>query len=285
MKLGVMLTSFRQDLKTSVEKAAALGIEGVQIYTVRGELAPENMTSGKIKELLDITSSNGITVSALCGDFGIGFVDEEKNKVLVDRSKKILDLSLELGCGIVTTHIGKIPEEECEKKETMRRACRELALYGDSVGASFAVETGPEKSYILADFLESLGAAGVKVNFDPANLVMCVDERPEEAVKNLGKFIVHTHAKDGIMLKKHIESKLLMDEEATRHEAMRKMGMTYLELPLGEGDVNFDTYLPALKATGFDGFLTIEREVGDNPEADIALAVKFLREKIEKHSL
>jgi hypothetical protein len=31
--------------------------------------------------------------------------------------------------------------------------------------------------------------------------------------------------------------------------------------------------------------LTIEREVGDNPEADIAMAVNFLREKIALHSL
>ena len=63
------------------------------------------------------------------------------------------------------------------------------------------------------------------------------------------------------------------------------MGWSYLELPLGEGDVNFDVYLPALAATGYNGFLTIEREVGDQPEKDIEMAVKFLRERIEKYNL
>ena len=87
------------------------------------------------------------------------------------------------------------------------------------------------------------------------------------------------------MLKKKIEEKINIGEEAKEHQALADMGMKYLELPLGEGDVNFDVYLPALAATGFNGFLTIEREVGDNPEKDIALAVEFLKEKIKKFNL
>jgi sugar phosphate isomerase/epimerase len=183
-----MVGSFRLGFRGGVEKAAELGIEGIQAMATTGsELAAEDMTKEKIRETLDIVKSNGLVFSALCGDFGTGFADPEQNKWLIDKSKRILDLSLELGCGIVTTHIGTVPEEECEKKEIMRAACRELALYGDSVGASFAVETGPEKGWLLADFLDSLGAEGVRVNFDPANLVMCVDDRPEEALKYLGK--------------------------------------------------------------------------------------------------
>ncbi len=284
MKIGAMLESFRLGFRGGVEKAATLGVDGVQAFA-GNELAPEIMTPAKIKEALDIVESNGLVFSALCGDFGVGFTNEESNAIYVEKSKRVLDLSMELGCRIVTTHIGVVPEEENKTKEIMRRACRELAEYADSVGASFAVETGPEKGYVLADFLASLGASGVRVNFDPANLVMCVDDRPEEALKHLGKYVVHTHAKDGIMLKKKLEGKLQMDEEAKHHAAMIDMGHKYLELPLGEGDVNFDVYLPALKATGFDGFLTIEREVGDDPSADIAMAVKFLKEKMAKFEL
>ena len=87
------------------------------------------------------------------------------------------------------------------------------------------------------------------------------------------------------MLKKKIAEKLAIGEEAKDHQALVDMGNLYLELPLGEGDVNFDVYLPALAATGYNGFLTIEREVGDNPAADIELAVNFLKEKIEKFNL
>ncbi|MBQ7923454.1 MAG: sugar phosphate isomerase/epimerase [Clostridia bacterium] len=285
MKIGVMVESFRSDFRTGVEKAAALGAAGIQAYATFGELVPENMTPAKIKETLDIVHSHGLVFSALCGDYGCGFANPEKNAIYVEKSKRVLDLSIELGCKIVTTHIGVVPEEENERKEIMRKACRELAEYADSVGAAFAVETGPEKGKILGEFLDSLGAQGVRVNFDPANLVMCVDDRPEEALKYLGKYVVHTHAKDGIMLKKRIEAKLAIGEEAKEHAALLEMGHKYLELPLGEGDVNFDVYLPALAATGYDGFLTIEREVGETPEKDIGMAADFLREKIAKFNL
>jgi len=285
MKIGVIVESFRSDFRTGVEKAAALGAAGIQAYATTGELAAENMTTEKIKETLDIVHSNGLVFSALCGDFGHGFMNPDENKIYVEKSKRVLELAKKLGTNIVTTHIGTVPEEENETKEIMRKACRELAEYADSIDAAFAVETGPETGKVLGEFLDSLGASGVRVNFDPANLVMCVDDRPENALKYLGKYVVHTHAKDGIMLKKRLEKELAVSEEAKEHAALLDMGRKFLELPLGKGDVDYDVYLPALAATGFDGFLTIEREVGDSPEADIGMAAEFLREKLSRFNL
>ncbi len=260
MKIGVMVESFRTDFFTGVKKAADLGLQGIQKYATGGEI---NWTNDQIKEALDVVKSNGLVFSALCGDFGHGFANPDLNPELIEKSKRVVDLAKKLECNVVTTHIGTVPAEECETKEIMRKACRELAVYADSMDAAFAVETGPEKACVLRDFLDSLGAMGVRVNFDPANLVMCVGDNPVTAVDELKKYIVHTHAKDGIMLEQG----------------------GYLELPLGEGNVHFDTYLPALKGTGFDGFLTIEREVGETPEKDIAMAADFLREKIAKYGL
>lgn len=260
MKIGVMVEGFRRDFKDGVRIAAELGAQGIQKYAT----GDYDVTDAQAREMLDIVTSHGLVFSALCGDFGGGFTDPGCNPKLIEKSKRVLDLSKKLGCGIVTTHIGKVPEKECETKEIMRAACRELAEYGDSIGAAFAVETGPEKAVVLRDFLDSLGAEGVRVNFDPANLVMCVGDVAAEAVGVLGKYIVHTHAKDGVMIG-NMEG--------------------WDELPLGQGDVDFDKYLPALAATGFDGFLTIEREVGDSPEADIRMAADFLREKLARYGL
>lgn len=259
MKIGIMVESLCLPFKKAVERAASLGVDGLQMYAT--DLAA--FTDDAIKEKLDIVRSNGLCFSAICGDFGRGFGNEETNRADVDNSKRILDIAKKLDCDIVTTHIGHITDNETKTKQIMREACRELALYADSIGSSFAVETGTEKAPVLADFLASLGADGVKVNFDPANLVMVAGDEAASAAAVLGKYIIHTHAKDGI-----------------------KTGDTsYLELPLGEGNVNFDTYLPALAATGYNGFLTIERECGDDPEADIIKAVDFLREKLDKLGL
>lgn len=287
MKLGIIVESFRLPFREAVKKAAELGADGIQAYVTYGDLAYDTMTADKIKEINAIVEDAGLVFSALCGDFGTGFADAENNAFYVDRSKRVLELALKLNTKVVTTHIGTVPEEECEKKEIMRKACRELALYGDSIGASFAVETGPETGKVLGDFLDSLEAGGVRVNFDPANLVMVAGDRPENALKYLGKYIVHTHAKDGIKLDGNLREdiKITIGEEAVGHDQLLAMGSEYLELPLGDGDVNFDTYLPALAATGFDGFLTIEREVGETPEKDIRHAADFLRAKLAEYKL
>ncbi len=283
MKIGAMVESFRAGFRGGVEKAAALGVEGIQAYATTGELAPEKITPAKIAETMDIVKSNGLVFSAICGDFGVGFTNPEKNKIYVEKSKRVLDLAKEFGCDVVTTHIGTVPVEENDTKKIMREACHELAVYADSIGSAFAVETGPELGVVLGDFLDSLGAGGVRVNFDPANLVMVAGDRPENALKSLGKYVVHTHAKDGIKLvRTEAVNGLEISPEAKEHNALMDMGRRYLELPLGKGGVDFDVYLPALHATGFDGFLTIEREVGANPEDDIRMAVGFLREKLQK---
>ncbi len=282
MKIGVMVESFRLGFRGGMEKAASLGVDGVQKYIGDEELG---WSDAQVKEALDIAKSNGLVYSAICGDFGYGFDNPDLNPQMIEKSKRILDLAKRLESDIVTTHIHKVPVEECAQKEILRKACQELGAYADSIGSTFALETGPEFGEVLGGFLGSLGVDGVRVNFDPANLVMVAGDRPENALKYLGKYVVHTHAKDGIKLHVPAEGEIIIGEEAQKHAEMARMGREYLELPLGQGDVNFDIYLPALSAAGFDGFLTIVRECGDAPEKDIALAVNFLREKLAAHKL
>ena len=159
----------------------------------------------------------------------------------------------------------------------MQEACFELAEYADSINAHFAVETGPETSAVLKGFLDSLNSTGVGVNLDPANLVMVTGDDPVGAVHNLKKYIVHTHAKDGKQL-------FFRDPEIV-YGIKKDVIVTddsFIEVPLGEGSVDFPKYLAALEEIGYKGFLTIEREVGDNPERDIKSAVNFLKEIMSK---
>ena len=50
----------------------------------------------------------------------------------------------------------------------------------------------------------------------------------------------------------------------------------FTETPVGKGDVDFTAYFAALKAAGYDGYLTVEREAGENPAADIAAALAYI---------
>ena len=274
--IGVMLDSFKLPAKEAIEKAAQLGAKGLQMYATSGEFAPENMNAQKRRELLEMVKSNGLVFSALCGDLGRGFGNRELNASLIEKSKRILDLAKELETNIVTTHIGVVPNDKNhERYKIMQEACFELSRYADEMDAHFAIETGPEIATTLKMFLDDLGYKGVAVNFDPANFVMVTGDDPVKGVYTLKDYIVHTHAKDGKKLRESNPEVIyrIIDEEANQGDA-------YIELPLGEGDVDFDNYLKALDEIGYKGFLTIEREVGENPCDDIALAVKFLNGKI-----
>jgi sugar phosphate isomerase/epimerase len=272
--IGVIIDSFRTDIPTAVKKAAAVGANGIQVYATRGEMAPENMNATKISEFKKLVADNGLAISALCGDLGGGgFCFADRNSEKIEKSKRIIDLAKELGTDVVTTHIGVVPEDKNhDRYKVMQEACFELSRYADSIGAHFAIETGPETSAALKEFLDSLGSTGVGVNLDPANLVMVTGDDPEKAVYNLQKYIVHTHAKDGKMLcyrDPEIVYGIVKDPLVT--------GDSFIEVPLGEGSVNWEKYLAALEDIGYKGFLTIEREVGDDPEKDIRKAVEFLK--------
>lgn len=274
--IGVMLDSFRKPPKEALLLAAASGADGIQLYATHGELAPENMDAASRRDFRSRTADAGLKISAVCGDLGCGFANAALNPELIRRSKLIMELAKELGTDIVTTHIGVVPaDKKAERYAIMQDACGELARYANDLGSHFAVETGPERSEVLKEFLDGLGSKGVAVNFDPANLVMVAGERPETAVKNLGEYIVHTHAKDGRQI-------FYRDPEVIfgikPDDGIKQP--SFEELPLGEGDVNFPQYLTALEATGYRGYLTVEREVGNDPCGDINKAVKYLRSVI-----
>lgn len=274
-KIGAIVESFGKDIKEVVKEAPKMGISGLQMYATSGEHAPENMTREKRRELLDMVKSNGLVFSALCGDLGMGFGNADKNPELIERSKRILELAKDLETDVVTTHIGVVPaDKDHPRYAIMQKACKELADFADSLDAHFAIETGPETSDILKAFLDSLESRGVAVNLDPANLVMVAGDDPVKAVHNLKDYIVHTHAKDGIMVNRGNPEFIY---GVTHPVPAGYFDIQYFaEVPLGEGNVHFETYLKALDEVGYRGFLTIERECGADPVKDIGTAINHL---------
>ena len=280
--IGVILESFRLPRSEAIAKAAEIGAKGIQMYATKGENAPENLNAADRAALRREVEGKGLVFSALCGDLGHGFGDKEMNPALIEKSKAILNLANDLGTNIITTHIGVVPaDENADRYKVMQEACFTLADYAKRHGSHFAVETGPEKSETLCHFLDSLGSDGVAVNLDPANLCMVVGDDPVHAVKTLAKYIVHTHAKDGVMLKPSNPELVYRVVHPIPEECLKER--YFEEVPLGTGSVHFPTYLTALEEIGYRGFLTIEREVGDTPEKDIRTAVSFLEKTIAEN--
>ncbi|MGM1048032.1 MAG: sugar phosphate isomerase/epimerase family protein [Bacillota bacterium] len=283
-KIGVIVDSFGVGVMEGLKKAKEVGADGVQIYAVSGEMDPAALSSTKRKELRSYIDGLGLEISALCGDLaGHGFQDAEANPEKIEKSKRILDLAVELGSSVVTTHIGIVPDDRNGRiYDAMQRACDELGIYAKSMNAYFAIETGPEPAAHLKSFLDTLSTNGVSVNFDPANMVMVTGDDPVEGVKLLKDYLVHTHVKDGKRIRPVDPRDVygFLGYGAMDHEKIAEMaasGAAFEEVQLGEGKVDFPAYFAALQEIGYGGYLTIEREVGSNPEHDIRKAVEFIK--------
>ena len=277
MKLGVITDCFKTSHKEGIEHASKLGLDGVQIYATTGEFSP-SLSKDKKEEYKALLKEKNMVVSALCGDMGgYGFEIEKDNEERVKKTKEIIDLAVEFGAKVVTTHIGVIPEDKAHPRyAVMLSALTECGLYAKEKGVTMAIETGPEKATVLKAFIDDT-KGGVGVNLDPANFTMVTGQDAVEAVYILKDYIVHTHVKDGKMLNKEQNPADVYHAFAVGGVDALNACKGFIELPIGDGDVDWANYLKALKEIGYDGFLTVERECGDNPSSDIEKAVEFIK--------
>ena len=260
MKLGVFMPCLRpQSLEEALEVARDIGLEGMQLWNVGGPYDPSALDADARKALRDKFASYGLEISALCAHND--YCNPAGLAERVAHFKACMRLAADLGAVGVTTESGRPAPETGEDVawQILVVTFREICAVGEEVGVKACIEAGPTKLvHTIADLerlIEEVDSPAMAVNLDPANLVMA-GEDPVEAVRRLGDRIVHTHAKDGVL----------------RPDGSRQ------EVPLGEGQVPWPEYLAALKQIGYQGYLCIEREVGDNPRADIELAAERLRQ-------
>ena len=277
MKIGVITDCFKLPLDESIKLAGKLGFDGIQIYATTGEFSPEVLTTERKSEVRSLLMENHLEISALCGDMGgYGFQIESDNAERIQKTKRIIDLAEEFEVGVITTHIGVIPENKDNPRySVMLDAMCKCGEYAADKKITLAIETGPEKASTLLSFLQDTNG-GIGVNLDPANFVMVTGQDPVEAVQVLGKYIVHTHAKDGVMLKQ-TDPEIIYDCFAKGGIEALNVADYFLETPLGDGDVDYAKYINALRGIGYDGYLTIERETGENPICDIQKSLNTLR--------
>ncbi|HIE18536.1 TPA: sugar phosphate isomerase/epimerase [Candidatus Bathyarchaeota archaeon] len=160
-----------------------------------------------------------------------------------------------MGSSIVTTHPGRIPKDREEKTyKIIRDSISEIARYAEDVNAYFAIETGMEHPHVLKAFIEDVGSDGLGVNYDPANLLRYGVEEVVKGVRELGEWIVRTHAKDH-------------NPETGR-------------ATVGEGLVPWERYLKELRNQGYSGWLALEDETGIDVINSLKKGRNFLRSLI-----
>lgn len=274
LKIAIMLGSLRMDLYEGMKKVVEMGVPGLHI-SAAGDWDARTMEPQARTDLVKHVRSLGLEISATSSWGGqVDLCEEEGWEENVEWGRKNLELAADLECGIWQGHVGVMPEDVSDPGwQRMVDAMGMIAERGEQVGACLAIETGPEPPYVLRRLITEVGSKAIRINWDPANMILWPVKfaeqlgepyrrekwiekfQPNEGAKALADVIVHTHAKDALV-----------------HEDGRRQ-----EVPLGDGWVDWPRYVGYLREAGYDGYFAIEREVGDNPVADIQKAVDFLR--------
>ena len=189
----------------------------------------------------------------------VGFTTAKYRAERIARTREIANFANEFGIGAVSCHIGFIPEDPSEPLYAeLLDVTRALCDITAGNKQNFVLETGQESASVLLRFIADVGRPNLKINFDPANMVLYGSGDPVEALALLQQQVLSIHCKDG-----------------RSPAAAGKLGK---ECALGEGEVDFPAFLRLLKQMNYTGPLTIEREE-PNPvqkAADIRTAIERL---------
>jgi L-ribulose-5-phosphate 3-epimerase len=171
-----------------------------------------------------------------------------------------LDRTAAIGLDYLTLHGGFLPEPGAPDRGPFLDTLGQAAALAREKGITLGLETGQETAELLRRTLDDLKCENVKVNFDPANMLLYDMGDPIRAVEILGPDIRSVHCKD-----------------ANRPATPGTWGE---EVPLGEGQVNMRKFVEALKRAGYQGSLIIEREVGNQPQRmeTVAQGIRVLRD-------
>jgi len=191
----------------------------------------------------------------------VGFTAPGYAAERIERTRQVSDFAAQFGLKALSCHIGFIPEDASEPLyQKLIGIAQELCDICAVNDQNFVLETGQESAQTLLRFLGDVQRPNIKVNFDPANMVLYGSGDPLEALALLKDHVLSVHCKDG--------------------RSPASPGQLGHEVALGEGEVDFPGFLKLLKQINYTGLLTIEREEPDAAQrtADIKLAVQRLND-------
>ncbi len=252
--IGVF-TSIDAGLGVNLDVAHELGIPTIQLHAPHKSTRTQESATAFLAKLQQL----GIELTAVFGGFEgesyadiptveqtVGLVPIATRAERLAEMKEISDFSTLLKCNVIGLHIGFVNHESDDYANVVA-VTQELCDHAKANGQAVHLETGQETADALLQFIDDVARDNLFVNFDPANMILYGTGEPIPALRKIAGLVRSIHCKDATWAGKPGEE---WGEEK----------------PLGEGDVDMNAYLQTLQDIGYDGPLTIEREIPQEPE-------------------
>lgn len=264
---GVVFWAERDDLAAIL----SLGVRCGQLC-IHGTLAMTDAAAAEWKSRLDAAGFTLVTVFAAYEgeDYAdiptvqrtVGFIPRATRAAREQRTLALSDFAAKLGVKSIACHIGFVPEDADDPDyAAVRAAVRRVCDHAATHGQTFALETGQERAEVLLAFVRDVDRPNLRINFDPANLILYGTGEPIAALRTLAPLVVSVHCKDGDWPPPGVP------------------GALGTERPLGKGSVGIPRFVATLREIGFAGPLNVERETENQQERlrDIREGIALLR--------
>jgi L-ribulose-5-phosphate 3-epimerase len=191
----------------------------------------------------------------------VGFTQKELRADRISRTKEVSRFADALGIRALSCHLGFLPSDRNESLyQELRDLTRSLCETCSERHQDFVLETGQESADVLLGFIADVDRNNLRVNFDPANMIMYGSGDPLAALEILSSHVLSVHCKDA------------------SSPPANTVGLLGEECALGDGEVDFPAFLKQLKKMNYQGLLSIEREEPDPDQklADIRIGAQRL---------
>ena len=255
LRIGIVVESTGLAVRQALVAAARMGAQGVQVDAVR-EIAPDNLGETGRREFRNLLRSFDLEPAALNVPVRRGLDVADDLQQRIERVRKSMQLAFDLGARRIVVACPKIPDDPAAPRaHLMRESLAALAAHGDRIGCVVALEVGFDPATKVKEYLAGFDTGSLKVTYDPANFLLHGHD-PLANLMPLAGLIAHVHARDA-----------------------RSAGLSrgLQEVPVGAGDIDWMAFTATLQVLEFDGFLTVEREQGEDKLTDVTNGVKFLK--------
>ncbi|EMI22196.1 Xylose isomerase domain protein TIM barrel [Rhodopirellula maiorica SM1] len=170
----------------------------------------ENRTAETAESLRAQLGELGVRCTAVFGGFEgesyadiptvvktIGLVPAETRESRLQEMCEISDFAKQLGCDTVALHLGFVPEDPSDEGYAeIVEVTQKLCDHCSNNHQYLHLETGQETAEGLLEFIQNVKRENLKINFDPANMILYGSGEPIDALQKVAKHVRSIHCKD-----------------------------------------------------------------------------------------
>jgi len=237
--------------------AQSNGFPAIEIRCILGDLDLPNrpeFVPDQLAATKKAIATHGLKVSDLGSSSEMHHSDPDKRAKSIADAKRFIDLAEKLDTPYIRIYGNKLEGDRDECIHRVAAGMRELATYGKPHNVTVIIESHGDfvTSPLLKQVLTEADHPNAALLWDAHHTFVDGHEEPEFTVRELGRWIRHTHLKDSV------------PQNGERHYVLT-----------GKGDVPVKRQMQALAATNYKGYFCFEWEKlwhQDIAEPEIAIA-------------